>query len=898
MATDFNAEIDESQDPRLEDPLNTDPILTAEINDQAARLDEATDPAFYSEDIQAMADTGDVSLREAQMWADYSQPATPEEQAALEDLGDVSDLAFVDDAADTDYILSLSTRGEGAMDRHLEDAVYGETEGEDRMLTATDATLGASFVGARRVNKGPLDRSRSLAKLTKVYRHLSRKAAINNGRQTPNAADKVAAKRVIADYVSRLSGMGAGLPTEILGADYGDSLGAAKAKAKGMTPARRKAVQQKAAERKAAQQKLRLARIEAAKKKAAERKAAQQRAQAAALAKRQAAQKAQADAQAKKKADRLSQMKAKREAAQKRRQAALLRAEAAKRRKIASSKPRPGTPTRSPLIVQPGRPGRAPAVVIQPEIAANPSPLIIRTAPGADNEDPSAEQLIVNAPAESDEAPDMATPEGDAADAPDQGPEEPTEEAPEMPATDEEVQTAEADADVAEAQAEATEAEAEASEAEASEEDVQPEDLSGDFIGAAPPEQTKVLRKAAEKSPTGAKIRAGMSVYRKVKAGDPKAKAAVAKMAVRAQKGDPQAKADLLSVKAGKVAQEQLIKAKRAFAVVKKAAARRKGFDLWSLLKTNSMKARDRYDNALKVQRRAMQGDPRATQTINTINKAAQTGDQGAIRAQKNLALAALVISHTVNPSMREQFDADFRLVKQARSALFGADARRQVATVAAAAKAGDKPATHRLEHFAIAAMILDMLSGRDYKVTPAMIAKAGGKLPAVPPTVRQAAAALVAAKRGNPAAKQKLANTAKAAMSGDLHAIKMLGDVALVGAIAAAKKGKPIHPNLKEASKIVAKAKQGDPKAKRTIARATNAAKKGDPKGVKAMVALTAANTAQKAGGIPVTVRSPSETAFDLLPLRSLPSPLKKAADSLGRLFSFYRDGVSSRVR
>lgn len=893
MAIDFNAEIDESQDPRLEDPLNTDPILTAEINDQADRLDAATDPAFYSEDIQAMADTGDVSLREAQMWADYSQPATPAEQAALEDLGDTNNLAFIDDAADTDYILSLSTRGEGAMDRHLEDAIYGENEGEDHMLTATDATLGASFVGARRVNKGPLDRSRSLARLTKVYRHLSQKAAVNNGRVSPNAFDKAAAKRVIADYVSRFSGMGAGLPTEILGADYGDSLGAAKARAMRMTPAQRKAAQQKTADRKAAQQKLRLARIEAAKKRAAERKADQQRAQAAALAKRQAIQKAQTDAQAKKKADRLSQMKARREAAQKRRQAALLRAEAAKKRKIASSKPRPGTPTRSLLAVQPGRPGRAPAVVIQPEPTASPTPLIIRTAPGADNKDPSTEQLAVNVPAESDEAPDMVTPEGDAADAPGA-----SEEIPEMPATDEEAQTAEADADATEAQAEATEAEAEASEAETSEEDVQPEDLSGDFIGAVPPEQTKVLRKASEKSPTGAKIRAGMSVYRKVRAGDPKAKVAVTKMAARAQKGDPQAKADLLAVKAGKLAQDQLVKAKRAFAVVKKAAARRKGFDLWSLLKTNSMKSRDRYDNALKVQRRAMQGDPQAIQTINTINKAAQMGDQGAIRAQKNLALAALVISRTTNPSMRERFDEDFRLVKQARSALFGQDARRQVATVAAAAKAGDKPASHRLENFAIAAMILDMLSGRDYKVTPTMIAKAGGKLPAVPPTVRQAAAALAAAKRGNPAAKQKLASTAKAAMSGDLHAIKMLGDVALVGAIAAAKKGKSIHPNLKEASKIVAMAKKGDPKAKRTIARAANAAKKGDPKGVKAMVALTAANTAQKAGGIPVTVRPPSETTFDLLPLRSLPSPLKKAADSLGRFFSFYRDGVSSRVR
>lgn len=890
MATDFNAEIDESQDPRLEDPLNTDPILTAEINDQAARLDAATDPAFYSEDIRTMADHGDVSLREAQMWADFSQPATPEEQAALEDLGDVSDLAFVDDAADTDYILSLSTRGENAMDRHLEDAIYGETEGEDHMLTVpTDATLGASFVGARKVNKGPLDQSRSLKKLTKVYRHLSKKAALNNGRTSPNTADKAAAKRVIADYVSRLSGMGAGLPTEILGADYGDSLGAAKGK---MTPAQRAAMQKKLADRKAAREKLRLARIEAAKKKAAERKAAQ----AAALAKRQATQKAQADAQAKKKADRLSQMKAKREAAQKRRQAALLRAEAAKKRKIAASKPRPGTPTRSPLIVQPGRPGRAPAVVIQPEPTANPSPIIIRTAPGADNEDPSAAQLAVNAPTESDEAPDMATPEGDAPDVPEADTDAQEEQAPEMPATDEEAQTAEADADATEAQAEATEAEAEASEAESSEEDVQPEDLSGDFIGAAPPEQTKVLRKAAEKTPTGAKIRAGMSVYRKVKAGDPKAKAAVTKMAVRAQKGDPQAKADLLSVKAGKLAQEQLVKAKRAFAVVKKAAARRKGFDLWSLLKTSSMKARDRYDNALKVQRRAAQGDAQAIATINTINKAAQTGDQGAIRAQKNLAIAALVISHTSTPATRDQFDADFRLVKQARSALFGGDARRQVATVAAAAKAGDPPAKHRLEHFAISAMILDMLSGRDYKVTPAMIAQAGGKLPAVPSTVKQAAATLVAAKRGNPAAKQKLQNTAKAAMSGDLHAIKMLGDVALVGAIAAAKKGKPIHPNLKEASKIVAKAKKGDPKAKRTIARATNAAKKGDPKGVKAMVALTAANTAQKAGGIPVTVR-PQATA-DLLPLQSLPSPLKKAADSIGRFFAFYRDGVSSRVR
>jgi hypothetical protein len=124
-----------------------------------------------------------------------------------------------------------------------------------------------------------------------------------------------------------------------------------------------------------------------------------------------------------------------------------------------------------------------------------------------------------------------------------------------------------------------------------------------------------------------------------------------------------------------------------------------------------------------------------------------------------------------------------------------------------------------------------------------------------------------------------------------------MMGDVALVGAMVAKKKGRALHPRIKEAAKIVAKAKQGDPGAKRTIIRASRAAKAGDKQAVAAMVALTAANTAYKAGGIPVQMAAPGEQPHgDLLPLDFFPNPVQAVASSIRKFFSFYREGVISR--
>lgn len=836
-----------------------------------------SDPAFYTENFHGLTTAHDPfadneSLREAQMWTDFSRSASPEELAALKSdpiLNQGRNLAFVDSAANTDYVLSLMNRGDKAMDRHLEDAVYGEGE---KMTAQIDPR-----------------NNRSLKKILKLYHHLAMKSAQESGRSTPTPQDKAYAKAVISRHAAALSGMGHGLPTEILGGDYGPGgIGASPRK----KPAPSNRLSQLAALK---------ARRDAAQKSRAQKIAALRAAQAKKKAddnkRRSDAQSANRAKTAQGKKTRLDAMAQKREAAKKRKAAALLRAEASKKRKLAQRKPRPGKPSGSPMTVS-AKKGKKPAGVTMSNRAPGQDgeALDVRPAPGSDAFDPpEAESLEASVP----DAEPGETPAPEAEDQPGQASQRfaSEEQAPEMNLTENETEAAEADAEATEAQAEAQDADADADETEASDEEVEPSELSGDFIGAVSEEKTKLLKAASQKNASGAKIRAGMTVYRKVKSGDPRAKKAVVQMAKRAEGGDKQAKNDLLAVKVGKLAQNQLVAAKQAYANLKKAAARTKGYALLSLLKTSAMKAKDRFRNAVLLHKNASQGNKKALSLINTVNLAAQAGDESAIRAQKNLALAALFSAHAT--ADKEAVENDAQLVNSARSRLMGADARRQLAMVAAAASKGDKPSQHRMQHFALASMILDMFDGKDYKVTPARILKAGGKLPAVPGSVKAAAATLVAARKGNQQARDKLQNTARSALSGNLYAMRMMGDVALVGAMVAQKKGRALHPRIKEASKIVAKAKQGDPQAKRTILRASIAAKKGDKEAVAAMVALTAANTAQKAGGIPVQAMAPAEQAnSDLLPLGSLPGPLQSIASGIRNFFGFYREGVSSRSR
>jgi len=78
-----------------------------------------------------------------------------------------------------------------------------------------------------------------------------------------------------------------------------------------------------------------------------------------------------------------------------------------------------------------------------------------------------------------------------------------------------------------------------------------------------------------DKSATGDKIRAGATLYKKAQSKDPKARKAIAIMVAKAKKGDPQAKRDILAVKAGKKAVKAAQKAKKKEARVLAAKARK-----------------------------------------------------------------------------------------------------------------------------------------------------------------------------------------------------------------------------------------------------------------------------------------------------------------------------------
>ena len=88
-----------------------------------------------------------------------------------------------------------------------------------------------------------------------------------------------------------------------------------------------------------------------------------------------------------------------------------------------------------------------------------------------------------------------------------------------------------------------------------------------DFVGRG--KEKELVAKAAEESPTGTKIRAAARVYKRAKAGDPRAVRAVQVMVAKAKAGDPQALRDVNAMKAARLSLATKKRAQRRQLVAK-----------------------------------------------------------------------------------------------------------------------------------------------------------------------------------------------------------------------------------------------------------------------------------------------------------------------------------------
>lgn len=588
----------------------------------------------------------------------------------------------------------------------------------------------------------------------------------------------------------------------------------------------------------------------------------------------------------------------------KRKAALALRADAAKRRAVAAATRAARPKPRHPMVVRPpyaaGKP-QSVAVAVRPNLPANvdqtlpgllqppaaPAPYApLDRLPGGSNEADavSPDSGAPSAPAPDDyqtASNDTQAPPSDpeqrepAADAP---PEENTQE--QEPSADSDPETQDAAASAEEATADANDAEESANEttadAQATEEDAAT-DTSGAWMGLVP--EGSVAAKASENSPTGKKLRAGMTMARRARGGNRQAKSAIKTMLVKTKNGDIQAKRDLTAIRAGHQANKQIGQAKRLFARQARGTAKAKRFDLAVLFKSKRAKAKDRFNAAAKMQLCASKGDKTCLADIATINTAAAQNDPTALRAQKNLLVAGAAIPLLITPEGSQKFYLYMKLAERARKGW--AQPKERFEFLIAAAKGNDPLGLDAAKYFKVVIPILDLIDGKDSRVNTTTVLGHDVARPLVPDNVKYAARVLQAARQGNETSRHRIKQMLKLAKAGNPQAIKQMGDMAAALAIAEVRAGRAPDPGIVEASEIVARARAGEPEANRTIARANEAAMKGDAQGVAAMTKLSAAATINKASPPAVT-------------------PLPKKPGIVGhvqKFFNFYREGLRSSM-
>lgn len=112
------------------------------------RTDEEREAAY-----QALIEEG-ASPQEAQETIDQMAPASDEEQEALDDYP-LDGLSFVDDAQAEQQLRALSKKGDSAVDRAQEDAIYGEADmnKDEEQMERADSDSGWGIPGIKSIKK-------------------------------------------------------------------------------------------------------------------------------------------------------------------------------------------------------------------------------------------------------------------------------------------------------------------------------------------------------------------------------------------------------------------------------------------------------------------------------------------------------------------------------------------------------------------------------------------------------------------------------------------------------------------------------------------------------------------------------------------------------------------------
>ena len=421
--------------------------------------------------------------------------------------------------------------------------------------------------------------------------------------------------------------------------------------------------------------------------------------------------------------------------------------------------------------------------------------------------------------------------------------------------TEAELRAQEAIASAAEAEAQAADAEALSKEAamRTAEVEANPDmanpgqsddgDTAGEFVGGwtellgKDTKEAKIVKKAGEKSATGMKIRAGAKMAAKIKAGDPKSRAALKTMIEKSNKGDKQAKRDLNAVWAGRQAnlakekaqKKQIALAARKAQKLKVIAAQRK-VEARIATKLARTERRVQLSHYAKVEAKAAKGHKPSIAYVKKQVVASKKGDSKATARVNAMKLGRTVRLASPTKRERRNLAVAARVVDRARRN--DPKAIRQIALHKAAAKQGNPNAKRAMKRYEVMAPVVAA-------VATGVIVGSKSKKKANKKHNDQVAAVTKAKKdlAAGKGTREEFAAGARAAQA--------LGDKATAGELAVAAANAPsATERLKKTATVVAAKEAGNPEARAAIAESFEKAKTGDPEAIKRTANVVAVQT------------------------------------------------------
>lgn len=430
--------------------------------------------------------------------------------------------------------------------------------------------------------------------------------------------------------------------------------------------------------------------------------------------------------------------------------------------------------------------------------------------------------------------------------------------------------------------------------------------FTGEWVeGIADPKIKAIVKKAGETSVIGSKIRSGARIYSAAMRGDAKAKKAIKNVSAKAKKGNLQAKADYHAIKAGKIAVDARVAAKKKGKITShhgrptKALARRKDPSKFQVKqRTVENKIGDRLAQASrarrlakasKVELRAARGHKKSQKIIARIQTKAKKGDK---RAKGDLAALKLAQHVRKNAPSTAERKRVMKAAKVVRGAQKGKKKDlRQIAVVNAAAKQGQPNGKRALKRLKLGALVTgaivtgkvvipkkkpkhvataekkkkyEFLKGRvtsgiaskeeafaaskeasdlGLKKEAADLSMKAKDLPSSADVLKNAGTVARASQGGNEKANEVVKTTLEKAAAGDPTGITGAGKLAGVQAIDTVNKGGTMSPEMAEATALVQRSRANDPEAQKIIKNVgEQVSANPTPEAVQAAIAISAA--------------------------------------------------------